>query len=253
MTAALQEGEWSAARPGRTLPPGKTRYPFYRRLDGPQGWSGRAENLVPTGIRSRTVQPVVSRYTDWATAPPHTHTHTVRDWNGYISDDIATFVDKSVRDEPYYNPHPTPTSTTEKRSAKCRHGSIPGTCWQFYLPLCPWYCSLVISGKQLWTVWQLNRRTSERGDRLLAMCTDTSTQSGLHIAPKCVVHDDDDDDDASDDDRHKVLSNISQSNNDSLSQPVSIPLHGHRSDVWRDYFLRTPTQHNTLLSALTSQ
>ena len=62
------------------------------------------------------------------------------------------------------------------------------------------------------------------------MCTDTSTQSGLHIAPKCVVVDDDDDDD-SDDDRHKVLSNISQSNNDSLSQPVSIPLHGYRSDV----------------------
>ena len=44
--------------------PGKTRYPFYRRLGGPQRRSGRAENLVPTGIRSRTVQPVVSRYTD---------------------------------------------------------------------------------------------------------------------------------------------------------------------------------------------
>ena len=43
MTAALEGGEWSAARPGRTLPPGKTRYPFYRRLGGPQGRSGRAE------------------------------------------------------------------------------------------------------------------------------------------------------------------------------------------------------------------
>ena len=59
MTAALEGDEWPAARPGRTLPPGKTRYPFYRRLGGPQGRSGRAENLVPTGIR----------YT-------HTHTHT---------------------------------------------------------------------------------------------------------------------------------------------------------------------------------
>ena len=39
----------------RALSPGKTRYPFYRRLGGPQGWSGRAENLFPTGIRSRTV------------------------------------------------------------------------------------------------------------------------------------------------------------------------------------------------------
>jgi len=48
----------SAARPGRTLHPGKTRYPIYRRLGGPQGRSGRAENLVHTGIRSRTVQSV---------------------------------------------------------------------------------------------------------------------------------------------------------------------------------------------------
>jgi len=69
MTAALEGGEWSAARPGRTLPPGKTRYLFYRRLGGPQGRSGRAENLVLTGIRSRTVQPAVNRYTDWATGP----------------------------------------------------------------------------------------------------------------------------------------------------------------------------------------
>ena len=44
MTAALEGGEWSAARPGCTLPPGKTRYPFYRRLGGPKGRSGRAEN-----------------------------------------------------------------------------------------------------------------------------------------------------------------------------------------------------------------
>ena len=42
MTAALEGGEWSAARPGRTLPPGKTRYPLYRRLGGSQGpvWTG---------------------------------------------------------------------------------------------------------------------------------------------------------------------------------------------------------------------
>ena len=52
MTAALEGGEWSAARPGRTLPLGKTRYQFYRRLGGPQGRSGRAEVLVPTGILS---------------------------------------------------------------------------------------------------------------------------------------------------------------------------------------------------------
>jgi hypothetical protein len=50
ITAALERDEWSAARPGRNLPPGKTRYPFYRRLCGPQGRSGRVENLAPTGI-----------------------------------------------------------------------------------------------------------------------------------------------------------------------------------------------------------
>jgi hypothetical protein len=64
MTAALEGSEWSAVRPGRTLPLGKTRYPFYKRLGEPQGRSGRAENLVPTGIRTQTVQTVVGRYTD---------------------------------------------------------------------------------------------------------------------------------------------------------------------------------------------
>ena len=64
MTAALEGGEWSAAISDRTLLPGKTRYLLYRRLGGPQGRFGRAESLVPTWIRSRTVQPIVSRYTD---------------------------------------------------------------------------------------------------------------------------------------------------------------------------------------------
>jgi hypothetical protein len=64
MTAALEGGEWSAARPGRTLPSGKTQYLLYRRLDVPQGWSGWAENLAKPGFEHRTVQPVVSRYTD---------------------------------------------------------------------------------------------------------------------------------------------------------------------------------------------
>ena len=50
--------EWSASRPGRTLPPGKTRYPLYRRLGGTQGRCGRAENLAPSGFDPRTVQPV---------------------------------------------------------------------------------------------------------------------------------------------------------------------------------------------------
>ena len=35
------------SRPGRTLPPGKIRYPSYRRLGGPQGWSGQVRKISP--------------------------------------------------------------------------------------------------------------------------------------------------------------------------------------------------------------
>ena len=69
MTAALEGVSGQQRAPAAIYPPKKTRYPFYRRLDGSQGRSGRAENLVPTWIRSRTVQPVASRYTDRATRP----------------------------------------------------------------------------------------------------------------------------------------------------------------------------------------
>jgi len=61
MNAALEAGELSATRPGCTLPPGKTRYPLYRRMSGYHGQSGRAENLAPPGFDSRTVQPVGHR------------------------------------------------------------------------------------------------------------------------------------------------------------------------------------------------
>ena len=47
-----------SSTPRPLFTPGKTRYALYRRLGGPQGRSGRAENLVPIGIRSRTVQTV---------------------------------------------------------------------------------------------------------------------------------------------------------------------------------------------------
>ena len=49
------------------LPPGKTRYPLYRRLGGPQGRSGQVRNISPQpGFDPLTVQLVASRYTDWA-------------------------------------------------------------------------------------------------------------------------------------------------------------------------------------------
>ena len=60
----------STPRPARFTPWGKTRYPFYRRLGGPRGRSGplRTNPDPPLpGFDPRTVQPVASRCTDWAT------------------------------------------------------------------------------------------------------------------------------------------------------------------------------------------
>jgi hypothetical protein len=48
------------------LRPGKTRYPLYRRLVGPQGRPGRERKISPPqGLDPRTVQLVASRYTDY--------------------------------------------------------------------------------------------------------------------------------------------------------------------------------------------
>jgi len=63
--------------------PGKTRYPLYRRLGGPQGRSGRVRKISPPpGFDPRTVQHVASRYTDWANQA-HTQTYWVVEiWPG---------------------------------------------------------------------------------------------------------------------------------------------------------------------------
>jgi hypothetical protein len=81
------------------LPLGKSpRYPFYRRLGGPQSWSGwygEVNIFDPTGTRTPAplvVQPVASHYTDWAIpAPLHSFTNryyskgekvgNTEDWN----------------------------------------------------------------------------------------------------------------------------------------------------------------------------
>jgi hypothetical protein len=47
------------------LPPGRTRYPLYRRMGGPQARFGRVQKILPPpGFDHRIVQPVTSRYTD---------------------------------------------------------------------------------------------------------------------------------------------------------------------------------------------
>ena len=53
LTSALEGGEGSASRPGRTLPPGKTRDPLYRRSGGHHSRSGQVRKIsLLTGIRS---------------------------------------------------------------------------------------------------------------------------------------------------------------------------------------------------------
>ena len=70
MTTALEGGEGSALRPGRFYPRERPGTQLYRRLGGPQGRSGQVRKISPPpGLDPRTVQPVASRYTDYATRP----------------------------------------------------------------------------------------------------------------------------------------------------------------------------------------
>jgi len=48
LNTALEGGEGSASRPGRFLPSGKTWYPLYTRLGGPQGRSGKVRKILPS-------------------------------------------------------------------------------------------------------------------------------------------------------------------------------------------------------------
>jgi hypothetical protein len=47
MTTAVERGGCSAARPGRNLSPGKTRYPLYSSLGGWHGRSGEVRRISP--------------------------------------------------------------------------------------------------------------------------------------------------------------------------------------------------------------
>ena len=78
LALALDGGVGGQQHAPAALPPGKTRYPLYKRLGGPQGRSGQVEKISPlSGFEPRTVQPLVSRYTDRAIpAPKHTYIHT---------------------------------------------------------------------------------------------------------------------------------------------------------------------------------
>jgi len=71
LTSAL-EGVGGQRHATAALPPGKTRHPLYRKLGGHQGRSGRVRKISPpSGFDPWTVQPVASRYTDYAVPADH--------------------------------------------------------------------------------------------------------------------------------------------------------------------------------------
>jgi hypothetical protein len=81
------------------LRPVKIRYPLYRSLGGPRSRSGLVRKISPLpGFDSRTVQPVASRYTDWA-SPAHIVPGTWRKspyghgtWKFNDTNDSSTYV-----------------------------------------------------------------------------------------------------------------------------------------------------------------
>jgi hypothetical protein len=85
-----RRGEGSASRLGRSLPPGKTRYPLYRRLGRYQGRSGQVRKISPPlGFDSWTVQPVAGRYTDYATRPTPTDVRHIKSDVGSTAEDCC--------------------------------------------------------------------------------------------------------------------------------------------------------------------
>jgi len=70
LTSALDETSVQRHAPA-ALPQGKTPQTLYRRLCGPQGWSGRVRKISPLpGFDPHTVQLVASPYTHYA-IPAH--------------------------------------------------------------------------------------------------------------------------------------------------------------------------------------
>jgi len=66
LTSALDGGGWPPPRLGH-FNPQKTRYPLYRKLGGPQEWSGRVWKIsFPLGFDPWTVQLIASRYIEYA-------------------------------------------------------------------------------------------------------------------------------------------------------------------------------------------
>jgi hypothetical protein len=64
MTAALEGDEWSAARPGRTLPPGKDPVPILQEAAWAPGLVWKGGKTPPHQDATPDRPALVSRYTD---------------------------------------------------------------------------------------------------------------------------------------------------------------------------------------------
>ena len=149
MTRALEGGEGSASRPGRTLPPGKNRYPLYRRLGGPHGRSGQVrENPPPTGIVSRD-RPARSQSLYRLSYPAHTAGRAAEELEFDSRRGKRIFL-HSTAPRPLFGPHPkvseflpreggSPGTASMSESICYSYRIIPHNifimCWH-YLPAC---------------------------------------------------------------------------------------------------------------------
>jgi len=67
------------------LPSGKTRYSLNRGLGVPEGRCGRVWKISPPpGFDPRTVQPVASRYADWAIPALGTPVGGPKDYSAHV-------------------------------------------------------------------------------------------------------------------------------------------------------------------------
>jgi len=113
MTAALEGGEWSAARPQER--PGTQ---FTGGWVGSRAGLDRRKISSPPGVDPGPPSPQLSRYTDWASRPTHTHTHTHTHIYIYIYSPIYSHIRGHLTifapSIPYknWNNHRTRTATT---------------------------------------------------------------------------------------------------------------------------------------------
>jgi hypothetical protein len=76
LTSALEGVRGQCQASAAPYPRERPRYPLCRRQGGPQGRSGHVwEILPPPGFDPRTVQPIGSRYIDYATRPTRRFNH----------------------------------------------------------------------------------------------------------------------------------------------------------------------------------